>query len=295
MVSADAIRVDYGARRALDDVSLVVGAGEWHGILGPNGSGKSTLFRVLATLLKPTSGRFVVAGETDPARIRRRIGVVFQSQSLDQKLTVAQNMTAQGNLYGLSGSELRERVTKLLWQFHLNGRESEPVNQLSGGLARRVEIAKALLHEPSVLLLDEPTTGLDPTARREWLELLTDLRHERELTVLVTTHILDEAERCDRLTLLHEGRVATGGTPAELKARVGGDVVEFGTADPARVAAQYPMFESRVGDGWVRFETPNGARFAAQAADALPGVIQTIAIQKPTLEDVFLRTTGSRL
>ena len=295
MVSADAIRVDYGARRALDEVSLVVGAGEWHGILGPNGSGKSTLFRVLATLLKPTSGRFVVAGETDPARIRRRIGVVFQSQSLDQKLTVAQNMTAQGNLYGLLGSELRERVTKLLWQFHLNGRENEPVHQLSGGLARRVEIAKALLHKPSVLLLDEPTTGLDPTARREWLELLTDLRHERELTVLVTTHILDEAERCDRLTLLHEGRVATGGTPAELKAEVGGDVVEFGTADPARVAAQYPMFESRVGDGWVRFETPNGARFAAQATDALPGVIQTIAIQKPTLEDVFLRTTGSRL
>ncbi len=295
MVSVEAITVNYGERRALDAVSLVAGAGEWHGILGPNGGGKSTLFRVLATLLRPDSGKFTIAGETEPARIRQKLGVVFQSQSLDRKLTIAQNIEAQGNLYGLSGSLLADRTKKLLWQFHLNDREHEPVHQLSGGLARRVEIAKALLHEPAVLLLDEPTTGLDPTARREWLDLLTDLRREREVTVLMTTHLLDEAERCERLTLLHEGRVVTGGSPAELKAQVGGDVVEFGTNDPERVAAQYPQLNPRMGSSWVRFETPSGARFAAQAADALPGAIETITIQKPTLEDVFFRNTGARL
>jgi ABC-2 type transport system ATP-binding protein len=295
MVSVEAITVNYGERRALDAVSLVAGAGEWHGVLGPNGGGKSTLFRVLATLLSPASGRFLVAGQSDPAKIRKQLGVVFQSQSLDRKLTIAQNMEAQGNLYGLSGEVLAERTKKLLWQFHLNERVDEPVHQLSGGLARRVEIAKALLHEPAVLLLDEPTTGLDPAARREWLDLLTELRRERELTVLMTTHLLDEAERCDRLTLLHEGRVVTGGSPVDLKAQVGGDVVEFGTNEPERVAAQYPQLNPTVGPNWVRFETPSGARFAAQAADALPGAIETITVQKPTLEDVFFRYTGSRL
>lgn len=295
MISAESITVSFGERKALDAVTLVVGAGEWHGLLGPNGSGKSTLFRVLSTLLEPSSGRFVVAGESDPARIRRKLGVVFQSQSLDRKLTVRQNMMAQGNLYGLSGQILAGRIEKLLWQFHLQDRVNEPVHQLSGGLARRVEIAKALLHDPAVLLLDEPTTGLDPTARQEWLELLAALRQERELTILVTTHILEEAERCDRLSLLHQGRLVTAGTPTELTAQVGGDVVEFGTADPARVAARFSRLPAHVGPRTVRFETPNGHRFAAEAADALPGLIESIRINKPTLADVFYRQTGARL
>lgn len=295
MVAAESITVHYGARRALAGVSLAVAAGEWHGVLGPNGGGKSTLFRVLATLLRPDEGRFTVAGETAAEQIRARIGVVFQSQSLDRRLTVAQNLEAQGNLYGLAGAVLAGRTERLLRQFQLTGREDEPVEQLSGGLARRVEIAKALLHEPAVLLLDEPATGLDPAARREWLDLLTALRRERELTVLMTTHLLDEAERCDRLTLLHEGRVAASGTPAALKGEVGGDVVEFGTADPARVAARYAEASPVVGESWVRFVTPGGARFAAQVAEALPGLIESIAVQRPTLEDVFFRYTGARL
>jgi ABC-2 type transport system ATP-binding protein len=295
MVAVESITVNYGERRALDAVSLLAAPGEWHGVLGPNGGGKSTLFRVLATLLRPDAGRFTIAGETDPGKIRPRLGVVFQTQSLDRRLTIAQNMEAQGNLYGLAGPVLAGRMEKLLRQFQLSGREHEPVQQLSGGLARRVEIAKALLHEPAVLLLDEPTTGLDPAARREWLDLLTALRRERELTVLMTTHLLDEAERCDRLTLLHQGRVVAGGAPAELKAEVGGDVVEFGTADPARVAARYPEGNPRTGPDWIRFETPAGARFAAQVAEALPGVIQSITVQQPTLEDVFFRYTGARL
>lgn len=295
MVAAESITVQYGARRALDGVSLAVGAGEWHGVLGPNGGGKSTLFRVLATLRRPDGGRFTVAGETVAERIRARIGVVFQSQSLDRRLTVAQNLEAQGNLYGLSGADLAGRTERLLRQFQLTGREHEPVEQLSGGLARRVEIAKALLHEPAVLLLDEPTTGLDPAARREWLDFVAGLRRERELTVVMTTHLLDEAERCDRLSLLHEGRMVAGGAPAALQAEIGGDVVEFGTAEPARVAARYPEWSPVVGEDWVRFVTPGGARFAAQVADALPGAIASISVQRPTLDDVFFRHTGARL
>ena len=290
----------FGAREAVSNLSFEVTQGQVFGVLGPNGGGKSTLFRVLATMLAPSEGAVRVAGydvTNQPDEVRARIGVVFQSFSLDRKLTVEENLTAQGHLYGLSGGELRARMDTAIARLGLTDRRRDLVGTLSGGLQRRVEIAKALLHEPEVLLMDEPSTGLDPGARRELWQYVEELR-VKGVTVLVTTHILDEADRCDRLLLMHEGRKVAEGTPAELKARVGGDVVVLETADPqqlgAQLAGRFGVTTSLAG-GTLRVEISNGHRFIAEAIEAFPGAIQSIALHKPTLEDVFLDLTGARI
>jgi ABC-2 type transport system ATP-binding protein len=301
MVSVENLSRRYGARTALDGVSFEVHEGEVFGVLGPNGGGKSTLFRVLATMLPPSSGHARVADydvERQPAEVRKRIGVVFQSQSLDRKLTVEENLRAQGHLFGMHGARLRERVEEAMQRFGLADRRNDLIETLSGGLRRRVEIAKGLLHRPAVLLMDEPSTGLDPGARRELWHYIEDLREQQGITVLVTTHILDEADRASRLLLLHEGRVVTEGRPAELKSRIGGDVVTLDVAEPASMIEQ---LQARLGvsahavNGSLRVEIGNGHRFIAQAIEAFPGVIQSVALHKPTLEDVFLDETGARL
>lgn len=290
----------FGAREAVSNLSFEVTQGQVFGVLGPNGGGKSTLFRVLATMLAPSEGAVRVAGydvTSQPDEVRARIGVVFQSFSLDRKLTVEENLTAQGHLYGLSGGELRARMDTAIARLGLTGRRRDLVGTLSGGLQRRVEIAKALLHEPEVLLMDEPSTGLDPGARRELWQYVEELR-VKGVTVLVTTHILDEADRCDRLLLMHEGRKVAEGTPAELKARVGGDVVVLETADPQhfgdQLAGRFGV-TTRLAGGTLRVEISNGHRFIAEAIEAFPGTIQSIALHKPTLEDVFLDLTGARI
>lgn len=302
MVAAENLTHRYGARVALSDVSFAVREREIFGVLGPNGSGKSTLFHILSTMLAPTEGRARVAGfgiEQQPAEVRRRIGVVFQSQSLDKKLTVLENLRGQGHLFGMRGRPLAARIDEVLERLGLTDRRNDLTGALSGGLRRRVEIAKALLHRPAVLLMDEPATGLDPGARRELWRYVAELRDEQGVTVLLTTHILDEADRCDRLLLLHQGKVVTEGTPAELKARIGGDVVTLEVAEPARMVDQ---IEKRFGvrgsageNGSVRVEIGNGHRFIAEVVEAFPGAIQSVALHKPTLEDVFLDETGARL
>jgi ABC-2 type transport system ATP-binding protein len=301
MVSVENLSRRYGARTALDGVSFEVHEGEIFGVLGPNGGGKSTLFLVLATMLPPSAGRARIADcdvERQPAEVRKRIGVVFQSQSLDRKLTVEENLRAQGHLFGMHGTRLRERVHEGLQRLGLAERRSDLVETLSGGLRRRVEIAKGLLHRPAVLLMDEPSTGLDPGARRELWHYIEDLRDRQGVTVLVTTHILDEADRAGRLLLLHEGRAVAEGRPAELKSRIGGDVVTLDVAEPAAMIGQ---LEARLGvrahavNGSLRVEIGNGHRFIAQAIEAFPGAIQSVALHKPTLEDVFLDETGARL
>ncbi len=298
MISVDHLNHAYASRAALADVSLQVNAGEIFGLLGPNGSGKSTLFRILSTLMAPSGGRATIAGfdvTSQPDEVRRRIGVVFQSQSLDKKLTVEENLRSQGHLFGLSGSKLRIRVDEVLGRLGLADRRHDLVEALSGGLRRRVEIAKALLHQPPVLLMDEPSTGLDPGARRELWQYIEDLRARQNTTVLLTSHVLDDAEHCDRLLLLHQGRAVAEGTPAELKARIGGDVVVLEAADAALLAtglAQRFGVEPRIVEGLVRVEIADGHRFIAAAVEAFPGSIRSVALHKPTLEDVFLDETG---
>jgi ABC-2 type transport system ATP-binding protein len=301
LISTANLSHSYGSRIALQDLAFSVSQGAIYGVLGPNGGGKSTLFRILATMMRPTSGTASIAGfdlVRQPHEVRRRLGVVFQTQSLDRKLTVEENLRAQGHLYGLSGSELTRRIEDALPRLRLTDRRRDIVGTLSGGLKRRVEIAKALLHQPAVLLMDEPSTGLDPGARRELAQCILDLRASKGATILMTTHILDEAEHCDRLLLLHRGRKVAEGTPAELKSRVGGDVVvlEAATANglPDRIAARFQV-KLQVVDGRIRVEIANGHRFITEVVEAFPGAIQSIALHKPTLEDVFLDETGASL
>jgi ABC-2 type transport system ATP-binding protein len=291
----------YDGRTALDGVSFEVRPAEIFGLLGPNGSGKTTLFRILSTLMKPTAGHAVIMGHDaaeDPAALRREIGVVFQAQSVDEKLTAYENLWHQGHLYGLHGSALKKRIGEILGRVGLADRARELVETFSGGMARRVELAKGLLHHPSVLLLDEPTTGLDPGARRDLWQYLKILRDDEHVSVLVTTHLMEEAERCDRLAIFNEGKLVALGTPAELRNEIGGDVVHLEvTGDAAQLAQRIQTrfsVPATVLSGRIRIEMEQGHRFIAAVVEAFPGEIQSVSVSKPTLEDVFIDRTGHR-
>ena len=228
----------YGDRQALCAVEFTIARGEIFGFLGPNGGGKSTLFRLLSTLVPIQSGNARILGydlRGATQALRRKIGVVFQSPSLDGKLTVAENLAIHGNLYGIRGARLKERTQAMLARLDVSDRAGDLAETLSGGLRRRVELAKALLHEPELLLLDEPSTGLDPAARREFFNLLARLRESDGVTIVLTTHYMEEAERCDRIGILDQGRLVAIAPPGELKQRVGGDVMVI-TRDGARSA-----------------------------------------------------------
>ena len=291
----------YENRTALNGVSFDVRPAELFGLLGPNGSGKTTLFRILSTLMIPTAGRAIIMGcdaAQEPARLRRQIGVVFQAQSVDAKLTAYENLWHQGHLYGLRGAALKRRIQEILSRVGLADRAKELVETFSGGMQRRIELAKGLLHHPAVLLLDEPTTGLDPGARRDLWQYLNILRDEEKVSVLVTTHLMEEAERCDRLALLNEGHVVALGTPAELRSEIGGDVVMLEAVHDAALLAQRLRerfhVETTVFGNQVRLEREGGHRFVTDAVEAFPGEIQAISVSKPALEDVFIRRTGHK-
>lgn len=233
-----------------------------------------------------------------PEDARMRMGVVFQSSSLDRRLTVEENLKAQGRLYGLRGTALRRRIGEALERFSLGERRRQEAGALSGGWMRRVEIAKALLHGPSLLLLDEASAGLDPGARRELWEALEEARRSEGLTVLFTTHLLDEAERAQTLLLMHEGRAVAQGTPGELKRRIGGEVLAVETDEGAAVEQwlnSRGTVVARRTESEVRVETPSAARLLAELSDAMPGAVTAAHVHRPTLEDVFLRETGARL
>lgn len=301
MILVENLTHHYGDRLALSNVGFEVQKGEIFGLLGPNGGGKSTLFRILSTMMVPTGGRAVIAGHDvvrDPAAVRRQVGVVFQTQSLDKALTVEENLRAQGHLHGLSGQDLAGRIESAMERLGLSDRRRDLVETLSGGLRRRVEIAKALLHRPQVLLMDEAATGLDPAARRDLSRHVADLRETEGVTILLTTHILEEADRCDRLVLLHNGAIVTQGTPDELRSRIGGDVVVLETADARALAGgirQRFGLEPSFTDGRVRVEIPNGHRFIAEVVEAFPGSVESVGLHKPTLEDVFVHETGASI
>lgn len=291
----------YENRTALNGVSFDVRPAELFGLLGPNGSGKTTLFRILSTLMIPTSGRALVMGcdaAQDPASLRRQIGVVFQAQSVDPKLTAYENLWHQGHLYGLRGSTLKKRVEEILARVGLADRAKERVETFSGGMQRRIELAKGLLHHPGVLLLDEPTTGLDPGARRDLWQYLQILRDEEHVSVLVTTHLMEEAERCDRLAIMNEGNLVALGTPAELKSEIGGDVILLDAAHDAGALAEHIRatfhVEATVLGNQVRIERQGGHRFVPDLVEAFPGEIQAISVSKPALEDVFIHRTGHK-
>jgi ABC-2 type transport system ATP-binding protein len=291
----------YEKRTALNGVSFDVGPAELFGLLGPNGSGKTTLFRILSTLIVPSGGHAIIMGSDavqEPARLRRQIGVVFQAQSVDLKLTAYENLWHQGHLYGLRGAPLKVRIQEILSRVGLADRAKELVETFSGGMQRRIELAKGLLHHPGVLLLDEPTTGLDPGARRDLWQYLQMLRDEEHVSVLVTTHLMEEAERCDRLAIMNEGNLVALGTPAELKSEIGGDVVLLDAAHDAGLLAERIRdrfhVETTVLENQVRVERQGAHRFVTEVVEAFPGEIEALSISKPALEDVFIRRTGHK-
>jgi ABC-2 type transport system ATP-binding protein len=290
----------YGRHRALEDLDLAVERGEIVGLLGPNGSGKTTLFRVLCTLLQPTAGTARVL-EYDTVRdadaVRRSIGVVFQSPSLDRKLSARENLVHQGRLYGLGGPELRRRVETRLQEVGLSERADERTEKLSGGLRRRIELAKGLLHRPEVLLLDEPTGALDPGARIDFWQTLRRIREEAGVTVLCTTHLIEEAGRCDRICILDRGRLVAFDAPDALKSRIGGEVVTIASSDPEALCRDLEERfggQPRVVGGRVRLEREDGPAFFPELFAAFPGRIDSVTVARPSLEDVFIHLTGHR-
>jgi ABC-2 type transport system ATP-binding protein len=294
---------NYGSRLALDHLSFDVRPAEIFGLLGPNGSGKTTLFRILSTLMVPTGGNAYIQGfdaAREPNKVRQQIGIVFQARSLDIKLTVAENLKHQGHLYGLTGADLKRRIHEVLARVGLLDRAKDAVETLSGGMQRRVELAKGLIHSPSILLLDEPSTGLDPGARRDVWQYLRMLRDEEGVTVLVTTHLMEEAEHCDRLAILNEGKLVALGSPFELKSQIGGDVVSFETASTAnaealalKIASRFIVSPAVLGNT-VRLEREQGHKFVTDVVEAFPGMVEGISVAKPSLEDVFIQRTGHR-
>ncbi len=291
----------FGERRALDGISLSVKRGELFCLLGPNGGGKSTLFRILATLLLPDSGSAEVAGHDvlhDAPSVRARLGVVFQSPSLDGKLTILENLRCGGALYGLRGPELESRIDDGATALSLNDRLNDLVETLSGGLQRRAEIAKCLLIRPEVLLLDEPSTGLDPGARIDLWAALEQLRSRHGVTALCTTHLMEEAARADRVGIVSSGKLVALGTPEELTGAIGGDVLSLGAAKDtgadrlAQLIQEQLQIPASVVEGEVRIEHAEAYALAARLAGAFPEEIVSLRIARPTLEDVFIARTG---
>lgn len=290
----------YRQRVALDDVSLTVQPGEIFGLLGPNGGGKTTLFRLLSTYFPLQSGSITIDGidlASQPMRVRQIIGVVFQHPSLDGKLTVAENLKHHARMYGVPASERLAKSESLLRQVGLWDRRDDVVERLSGGLARRAELAKGMLHDPRLLILDEPSTGLDPGARRDLWQYLKLLQSEKKVTSLLTTHLMEEAERCDRLAILSRGKVLAIGTPDELRQSIGGEMVTIRCADPARVAQRLQTttdIQPTILDDCIRFESKEPYRLVPQLPELVGERIDSLEISKPTLEDVFIRLTGHR-
>lgn len=288
----------YGDRIALADVSFRINAGEIFSFLGPNGSGKSTLFKILATLIPVEHGEVTLLGHNlarESGQVRKHLGVVFQHPSLDVKLTVAENLRHHGHLYGMWGADLKRRVGEVLNQQDLTDRAGDLVETLSGGLRRRAELAKTLLHRPRLLLLDEPSAGLDPIARRKLLESLDNLRETAGVTVILTTHNLDEAETCDRVGILNSGELVAVGAPDELKGRISGDIVIVDSPAPNQLAPKISRqfgYKVTTDDDVLRVECDRGHEFVRNVVVAFPSEIRSARFGKPTLEDVFIRLTG---
>lgn len=304
VVETQNIRHSYRARRksparqALNGINLSVVKGEIFGFLGPNGSGKTTLFKILSTLISPGSGNGKILGFDllrEVNQIRRQIGVVFQRPSLDKMLTVGENLLHQGHLYGMRGSDLRNAASRQLEKFGLTNRIDESVETLSGGLMRRVELAKGLIHNPKLLILDEPSTGLDPGARRALWDTLSMLRDNDSVTILLTSHLAEEVDRCDRLAVIDEGNIVVTGSPDELKREVGGDIVTIASDSPEelieKIRIKYSV-EPMMVNGKIRMEIDQGHKFIPKLVETFPGLVSEVKLGKPTLEDVFIDRTG---
>jgi len=300
-VSARGLVKRYGAITAVDGIDLDVTAGETFGFLGPNGAGKSTTISMLCTLIRPTGGTATVAGHDvvrERDQVRRNIGLVFQDSTLDGYLTAAQNLRFHAELYGLPRASVADRLESVLSMVNLWDRRDSLVGTFSGGMKRRLEIARGLMHLPRVLFLDEPTIGLDPQTRSSIWSYLAELQRDQEITIFLTTHYMDEAEYCDRIAIIDSGRIIALDTPAALKASVGSDRVQIQTADDvAAIAALRDGFgiDARIAEGAVTFGVPEGETFVPRLFAGLAVPIRSVSVSRPSLDDVFMSYTGNTI
>jgi ABC-2 type transport system ATP-binding protein len=291
----------FGEIEAVRGIDFRVEPGETFGFLGPNGAGKSTTINILCTLARPTGGSARVAGHdvlTERDAVRRSIGLVFQDPTLDIDLTAEQNLRFHGELYGVPKAALGRRMDDLLGLVGLAERRKSLVETFSGGMKRRLEIARGLLHSPRVLFLDEPTIGLDPQSRASVWEYVRALKETEDITVFLTTHYMDEAENCDRIAIMNQGRIVALDTPEALKAAVGKDRVQITTADDeAAIAVLRSAFgiEAGMHSGEVTFAVPDGERFVPRLFAELGVAIRSVSVSSPSLDDVFLAHTGSTI
>ena len=288
----------YGEVEAIRGIDLAVHAGETFGFLGPNGAGKTTTIKILCTLANATSGSAMVAGydtATQRDAVRRNIGLVFQDTTLDTYLTAEQNLRFHAELYGVPVGAVRPRMRQVLEMVGLWDRKDSLVSTFSGGMQRRLEIARGLLHAPHVLFLDEPTVGLDPQTRTSIWAYINELKSREDITIFLTTHYMDEAEHCDRIAIIDHGKIVAIDTPAALKASVGKDRVQIHTADDqAAMVALAETFgiEAAMHEGAVTFSVAAGEQFVPRLFADLDVQIRSVSVSRPTLDDVFMSYTG---
>jgi ABC-2 type transport system ATP-binding protein len=300
-VSVSELTKWYGEIEAVRGIDFEVDTGETFGFLGPNGAGKSTTIKILCTLADPTSGTARVAGHDvvkERDTVRRNIGLVFQDTTLDTYLTGAQNLRFHAELYGVPKAAFAPRMRQVLEMVGLWDRRDGAVATYSGGMKRRLEIARGLLHAPRVLFLDEPTVGLDPQTRVSIWDYINDLKRREDITIFLTTHYMDEAENCDRIAIIDHGKIVALDTPEALKASVGKDRVQISTADdPAAISALAEEFglEARMHEGLVTFSVESGEHFVPQLFSRLPVTIRSVSVSRPSLDDVFMSYTGKTI
>ena len=292
---------NFAEVQAVRGVNFEVAMGEVFGFLGPNGAGKTTTINMLCTLAKPTSGEARVAGHdvvTERDAVRRNIGLVFQDPTLDGYLTAAQNLELHAELYGVQSELVKPRMRQVMEMVGLWERKDSPVATFSGGMRRRLEIARGLMHSPRVLFLDEPTIGLDPQTRRSIWSYIRELKEREEITIFMTTHYMDEAEWCDRIAIMDHGQIVALDSPETLKAGVGKDRVTIHTDDDeAAIAAIAERFaiEARTSEGAVTFGVESGEEFVPRLFAESGIAIRSVSVSRPTLDDVFMSYTGTTI
>jgi ABC-2 type transport system ATP-binding protein len=300
-IKVSGLTKSYGEIEAVRGIDFEVPAGETFGFLGPNGAGKSTTIKILCTLAKPTSGDAWVAGRnvrTERDAVRRNIGLVFQDTTLDNYLTGTQNLRFHAELYGVPAAAVAPRMRQVLEMVDLWDRRDSLVMTYSGGMQRRLEIARGLLHAPHVLFLDEPTVGLDPQTRSSIWEYINDLKTREDITIFLTTHYMDEAEHCDRIAIIDHGKIVAIDTPEALKASVGKDRVQIHTENDAAAIGELATafgIEAGVHEGAVTFSVTSGEQFVPQLFARLTVPIRTVSVSRPSLDDVFMSYTGTTI